>query len=142
MLHVAFSCIYRISTKRRNNLIYFPRGEQASFLADIDTDVRYAILDLWSLPPSREATRHANKFSVACSILRLFEKLFNKANLSNVIWCKDEEQNSIDPGLRSNIPIRGPNMHDARLSRLKASLNSLSAYISNLKQLDLILTSC
>ena len=33
-------------------------------------------------------------------------------------------------------------MHDARLSRPNASLNSLSVYFPNVKQLDLILMSC
>lgn len=140
MLYVAFACIYRISTKRRNNLIYFPRGEQA-FFSDLDTDVRYAILDLWSLPFSREATRHANKVSAACSILRLFVVLFKKASLSNVTWCNEDRQNSLDPGHRSDILLSGPNMDDRHLSRLNAGWNSLSAYFPNVKQLDLILIS-
>ena len=105
-------------------------------------DVRYAILDLWSLLPSRETTRHANKVLAACTILRLFVVLFKKANLWNAIWCNNKGQNPIYPFHRSDILVGGPNMHDARLSRPKASLNSLSVYFSNVKQLDLILMSC
>ena len=132
---------YKYTEKEQFNLSSSWRT--SLFSSDINTDVRYAILDLWSLLPSREATRHANEVLAACSILRLFVVLFKKAYLSNAIWSNNKGLNPIYLVHRSDIPFRGPwNMLDARLSRPNASLNSLSVYFSNVKQLDLILISC
>lgn len=74
---------YKCKKKEQFNL-FFPYCTSLFFYG-LNTDVRYAILDLWSLPPSREATRHANEVSAACSILRLFVVIFKKANLSDAI---------------------------------------------------------
>lgn len=70
MLFVVFMSIYYFSTKRRNNVMYFPHAKHRPF-SDVDTDVRYLLLDLWSLPLTREATRHASKVSAPCAMLRL-----------------------------------------------------------------------
>ena len=101
--------------------------------------MQYLTFGLYHLHVKPQDTQ--TKLSAVRSILRLFVVLFKKTNLTNTIWCNDEGQNPFDAVHRSDIPTRKPNMHDARLSRQNASLNSLSVYFSNVEQMDLILIS-